>query len=72
MSAPTWKTAESPYMGRVSVGPTLMLLLRMGPSPVVEELGRPTFTTLDEPSASDVLVSEDNASVPSWSQPVMG
>ena len=73
-AAATWKTAESPYMGRSLVGVAPALGLLMGPSCMVEEeLGRPTRTmSLDEPSATDTGVDAANASVPSWSQPVRG
>ena len=65
-AAATWKTPESPYMGRLVVVPTLVPVLLMGPWLVKEELGRPTRMLGDAPSA------RPNSSVPSWSQPVRG
>ena len=67
----TSKTAESPYMGRVLVFVSLRLPL-MGPSPVAEELGRPTRTPspAGPPSATELTLKV--ASVPLSSQPVKG
>ena len=67
----TSKTAESPYMGRVLVFVSLRLPL-MGPSPVAEELGRPTRTPSPPgpPSATELTLKV--ASVPLSSQPVKG
>ena len=64
----TWKTSESPYMGRVALPPALELEER-GPWLLPEELGRPTVVGFG-PSACELLMMND--SVPSWSQPVKG
>ena len=53
-AAATWKTAESPYMGRVVVV-VATLPLSMGPWPVIEEFGRPTRVPPELPSARDAL-----------------
>ena len=66
----TWKTAESPYMGRVAPG-VAPVLPSMGPTPGSEELGRPSLEPMDEPSATE-LFWKFNPSVPSWLQPVKG
>ena len=48
VSAATWKIAESPYMGRVTVLDTssAVLLLRGPWLAAAEELGRPTITSI--------------------------
>ena len=54
-------------MGRLSDCTTLLALLK-GPSPLPDELGRPTRMS-DSPSAAE-LPPDKNASVPSSLQPV--
>ena len=68
-AAATWKTAESPYMGRVLAVPVTALLLR-GPWRALEELGRPTFVPPAAPNPCEMEPS--SASVPLCSQPVKG
>ena len=69
VSAATWKTAESPYMGRVLAVPVTALLLR-GPWRALEELGRPTFVPPAAPNPCEMEPS--SASVPLCPQPVKG
>ena len=70
-AAATWKTAESPYMGRVTPRVECIALFSWwrGPTSLTEELRPPERTRL-APSAREVLPVK--LSVPSWLQPVMG
>ena len=72
-AAATWKTAESPYMGRVLAFPSLMLLLLMG---TVAATGA-SWADGDAdrgfaPSPRDSVAKLLTASVPSCLQPVKG
>ena len=71
VSAPTtWKTPESPYMGRVSPVPATSLP-SMGSAWLTEELSRPMRTNpAVAPSPREFTPTK--SSVPSLAQPVKG
>ena len=72
VSAATWKIAESPYMGRVTVLDTssAVLLLRGPWLAAAEELGRPTITSISARALD--LLNRSKYSVPRSLQPVRG
>ena len=71
-AAATWKTSESPYMGRVAVlGTSSAVLLLRGPwLTAEEELGRPTITSVLARALD--LSNRSKYSVPRSLQPVRG